>query len=172
LERSNDACRSTEINMESQNYLRIMIDSLQKKKEILQRVVSYNEEQQRILESDTFNGDLFEYNMQKKSECIDELNSLDEGFQSVYDRIKADVEQYKQRYKGDIKEMQELIKEVTALSATIQAQEARNKVEVEFKFRQLREDAKTAKRSVSMANKYYQNMSKISSEPQFMDKKK
>ena len=68
--------------------------------------------------------------------------------------------------------MQELIKEVTALSATIQAQEARNKVKVEFKFRQLREDAKTAKRSVSMANKYYQNMSKISSEPQFMDKKK
>ena len=34
------------------------------------------------------------------------------------------------------------------------------------------EETKTAKRSVSMANKYYQNMSRVSNEPQFMDKKK
>ena len=38
--------------------------------------------------------------------------------------------------------------------------------------RQLKDNAKTAKRSVSMANKYYQNMSRVSSEPQFMDQKK
>ena len=51
-------------------------------------------------------------------------------------------------------------------------QESRNKVRVDIKFRQLKDNAKTAKRSVSMANKYYQNMSRVSSEPQFMDQKK
>ena len=110
--------------------------------------------------------------MEEKSACIDILNSLDEGFQSVYDRVRDDIQMYKQNYKNDIQRLQELIREVSSLSATIQAQESRNKVQIERKFRQLREETKTAKRSVSMANKYYQNMSRVSNEPQFMDKKK
>ena len=110
--------------------------------------------------------------MEEKSACIDILNSLDEGFQSVYDRVRDDIQMYKQNYKDDIQRLQELIREVSSLSATIQAQESRNKLQIERKFRQLREETKTAKRSVSMANKYYQNMSRVSNEPQFMDKKK
>ena len=110
--------------------------------------------------------------MEEKSACIDILNSLDEGFQSVYDRVRDDIQMYKQNYKDDIQRLQELIREVSSLSETIQAQESRNKLQIERKFRQLREETKTAKRSVSMANKYYQNMSRVSNEPQFMDKKK
>ena len=110
--------------------------------------------------------------MEEKSACIDILNSLDDGFQSIYDRVRDDIQMYKQNYKDDIKRLQELIREVSSLSATIQAQESRNKLQIERKFRQLREETKTAKRSVSMANKYYQNMSRVSNEPQFMDKKK
>ena len=110
--------------------------------------------------------------MELKSECIDELNRLDEGFQMVYDRVKEDVQMYKQNYKSDIERLQQLIREVTSLSAAIQTQEARNKLQVEHRFRQLREETKTAKRSMSMANQYYKNMAQISSEPQFMDKKK
>ena len=152
--------------METENYLQIMISSLEKKKKILQDIVDYNVEQERI------DGDKFQKNMENKAECIDMLNALDEGFQSVYDRVKADVEMYKQNYKADIQRLQQLIKEVSALSATIQAQESRNKLQIERKFRELKQETKTAKRSVSMANKYYQNMSRVSSEPQFMDSKK
>ena len=119
-----------------------------------------------------FDGDKLQSNMESKAAYIDELNSLDEGFQAVFDRVKEDVEEYKANYKELIIRLQELIREATSLSATIQAQESRNKVRVDMKFRQLKSEAKTAKRSVSMANRYYQNMSKISSEPQFMDQKK
>ena len=149
--------------METENYLQIMTSSLEKKKKILQDIVDYNVEQERIVTSGEFDGDKFQKNMENKAECIDMLNALDEGFQSVYDRVKADVEMYK---------LQQLIKEVSALSATIQAQESRNKLQIERKFRELKQETKTAKRSVSMANKYYQNMSRVSSEPQFMDHKK
>ena len=76
------------------------------------------------------------------------------------------------RYKEDIKFLQQLIKEVTELGVTIQAQESRNRVKADMKFRQLRQETKAAKRSISMANTYYRNMSGISSEPQFMDQKK
>lgn len=158
--------------METENYLQIMTSSLEKKKKILQDIVDYNVEQEHIVTSGEFDGDKFQKNMENKAECIDMLNVLDEGFQSVYDRVKADVEMYKQNYKADIQRLQQLIKEVSALSATIQAQESRNKLQIERKFRELKQETKTAKRSVSMANKYYQNMSRVSSEPQFMDHKK
>ncbi len=158
--------------METENYLQIMTSSLEKKKKILQDIVDYNVEQERIVTLREFDGDKFQKNMENKAECIDMLNVLDEGFQSVYDRVKADVEMYKQSYKADIQRLQQLIKEVSELSATIQAQESRNKLQIERKFRELKQETKTAKRSVSMANKYYQNMSRVSSEPQFMDSKK
>ena len=158
--------------METENYLQIMTSSLEKKKKILQDIVDYNVEQERIVTLREFDGDKFQKNMENKAECIDMLNVLDEGFQSVYDRVKADVEMYKQSYKADIQRLQQLIKEVSELSATIQAQESRNKLQIERKFRELKQETKTAKRSVSMANKYYQNMSRVSSEPQFMDQKK
>lgn len=149
-----------------------MIDSLEKKKTVLQDIVDYNIEQERILTQQEFDGDVFQKNMEDKAECIDKLNTLDEGFQSIYDRVREDVQMYKLNYKDDIRRLQELIKEVSALSASIQAQESRNKLQIERRFRKLREETKTAKRSVSMANKYYQNMNRLSSEPQFMDKKK
>lgn len=149
-----------------------MTDSLIKKRDILKAVVELNITQEHLLNATEFDGDSFQKNMEEKSKCIDELNSLDEGFQIIYDRIRQDVEEYKANYKTEIIRLQELIKEVSGLSATIQSQEIRNKVRAENKFRQLRQDNKTAKRSVSMVNKYYKNMSRVSQEPQFMDKKK
>ena len=67
--------------------------------------------------------------------------------------------------------MKTLIKAVTELGAKIEVQEARNKVKVEAMFRRERQEHKEAKRSASMAKSYYQNMSKMSNEPQFMDAK-
>ena len=67
--------------------------------------------------------------------------------------------------------MKKLIKEVTELGAKVEVQEVRNKVKVEAMFRKQRQEHKEAKRSASMAKSYYQNMSRINDEPQFMDTK-
>lgn len=96
--------------METKNYLQIMIDSLEKKKKVLQDIVDYNIQQENILQEKEFDGDIFQKNMEEKSACIDILNSLDEGFQSVYDRVRDDIQMYKQNYKNDIQRLQELIR--------------------------------------------------------------
>lgn len=153
------------------NYLQIMIDSLRKKKDILIRIVSLNEMQEEILSGKELNQDAFEDNMHEKGECIDELEKLDEGFQSVFDRIKEELDNNKQMYVDEIETMKKLIKEVTELGAKIEVQEAHNKVKVEAMFRRERQEHKEAKRSASMAKSYYQNMSRVSDEPQFMDTK-
>lgn len=151
------------------NYLQIMIDSLKKKKDILIKIVSLNEKQNEILSKEELNQDAFENNMHEKGECIDELEKLDEGFQSVFDRIKEELSNNKQLYYDEIATMKKLIKEVTELGAKVEVQEARNKVKVEAMFRRERQEHKEAKRSASMAKSYYQNMSRVSDEPQFMD---
>lgn len=153
------------------NYLQIMIDSLEKKKDILVKIISLNETQDEILSREELNQDAFENNMYEKGKCIDELGKLDEGFQSVFDRIKEELSNNKQLYSNEIESMKKLIKEVTELGARIEVQEARNKVKVEAMFRKQRQEHKEAKRSASMAKSYYQNMSRINDEPQFMDTK-
>lgn len=153
------------------NYLQIMIDSLKKKKDILIKIASLNETQEEILSGEELNQDAFEDNMHEKGECIDELEKLDEGFQSVFDRIKEELSNNKRMYVDEIETMKRLIKEVTELGAKIEVQEARNKVKVEAMFRRERQEHKEAKRSASMAKSYYQNMSRVSDEPQFMDTK-
>lgn len=153
------------------NYLQMMIDSLKKKKGILIRIIELNEEQNQILSEETLNGDAFDDNMKAKGSCIDELDLLDEGFQSLYDRIKEELAGNKTKYSSEIAAMKQLIKEVTELGAKIEVQEAHNKVKIEAMFRRERQEHREAKRSASMAKSYYQNMSKLSNEPQFMDTK-
>ena len=58
------------------NYLQIMIDSLKKKKDILDKIIVLNETQNKILSNTEFDHDVFENNMHEKGECIDELETL------------------------------------------------------------------------------------------------
>ena len=102
--------------MITENYLQIMIDSLLKKIEILKKVSELNEQQSALLDDEEFDGDKLQSNMESKAAYIDELNSLDEGFQAVFDRVKEDVEEYKADYKELVIRLQELIREATSLS--------------------------------------------------------
>ena len=157
--------------MTANNYLQMMIDSLSKKKEILDKIISLNEEQDSILSETELDDHAFDANMKAKGGCIDELDKLDEGFQSLYNRVKEELENNKESYSDEIKAMKTLIRTVTELGAKIEVQEARNKFKVEDMFRRERQEHKEAKRSASMAKSYYQNMNRLSSEPQFMDTK-
>ena len=157
--------------MEAQNYLQVMEDSLTKKAEILERIVALNEEQSGILQSEEFTEEAFYENADKKSECIDEIYKLDEGFDALYNRVKETLEKNKTVYKEQIIVLQSKIRRVTELSVSIEAQEKRNKTLAEKKFSSIRQEIGVAKRSASMAKTYYQNMNKLSYEPQFMDKK-
>lgn len=153
------------------NYLQMMIDSLNKKKKILTRIVELNEEQDAILSEPVLDDEVFDSNMKAKGDCIDGLDKLDEGFQSLFNRVRDELEVNKAMYTAEIASMKKLITEVTELGTKIEVQEARNKVKVEAMFRRERQEHKEAKRSASMAKSYYQSMSRVSDEPQFMDTK-
>ena len=158
--------------METTNYLQMMIDSLKMKINILKEISRFNEEQQKLVLSPDMDEEAFQSNLDGKGELIDKLNAMDEGFNSLFNRVKEAVENDKSRYSEEIKELKGLITQVTELGVSIEAQEARNKTAVQNKFSAMRKQLQQAKRSTKMANTYYQNMNKISLDPQFLDQKK
>ena len=134
--------------MDTENYLQIMIDSLVQKEELLKQIVDYNEKQQAII-------------------------TLDEGFNSVFNRVKDEVQHNKAKFKQPLQRLKELVSAVTDLGVRIQAQELRNKQLVEKRFAQMRKELSNAKRATSKANAYYKNANKLNNyESHFLDQKK
>ena len=63
------------------DYLSIMIQSLQKKRKVLDEIIEKNKEQRRILEQEDLDADAFEQNVKLKSDLVDQIDFLDEGFE-------------------------------------------------------------------------------------------
>lgn len=159
--------------MQTQNYVSVLIESLQKKVVVLEQIIEKNKLQRLILMEEDVDGDLFEENMNEKSDLIDELNQLDDGFELVYERVKAAFEKGKEEYKEQIQTMQQLIRQITEKSTTIQIQEQKNRELAERKFSDSKKKIREVTSSRQVADKYHQNMGKsVYLEPQFMDSKK
>lgn len=154
-------------------YVQIMIDSLKKKTDILNRIVSLNQEQKVLIQAEVLDLKAFDDIVEKKGKCIDTLTNLDSGFQKLYDRVKEALEGKRDTYKPQIKEMQDLIAGIMQLSMSIQAEEERNKDAVKAHFTKLKKEVYQIKNSQKIAQNYYNNMNKLNFvDPQFLDKKK
>ncbi|MFR3243961.1 MAG: flagellar export chaperone FlgN [Lachnospira sp.] len=159
--------------MDTQNYVDIMIDSLVKKEELLKQIVDYNEAQQTIVTAPEFKEEAFEKNVADKGEVVEKILQLDEGFNSVFNRIKEELQNNKKKYAKDIERLKTLVASVTELGVRIQAQELRNKQLVEKRFAQMRKELSQAKRTTSTANAYYKNVNNLNQyESHFLDQKK
>lgn len=159
--------------MDTQNYVDIMIDSLTKKEELLKQIVDYNEAQQTIVTAPEFKEEAFEKNVADKGEVVEKILQLDEGFNSVFNRIKEELQNNKKKYAKDIERLKTLVASVTELGVRIQAQELRNKQLVEKRFAQMRKELSQAKRTTSTANAYYKNVNNLNQyESHFLDQKK
>ena len=154
-------------------YLTILIESLQKKSKVLEDISAYNERQSQLFKSGDASLESFDGLVEEKGKLIDALVKLDEGFETLYERIAEEVAANKDLYADQIRQLQEWIKKVTDQSVAIQAQEARNKDLVENYFRRQKEQLKSKKQSSQVAINYYKNMSRTSVvPPQFLDSKK
>lgn len=154
-------------------YINIMIESLRRKFAALEEVLECSKGQMALLEDPNLEPEEFEADVRKKAELIDKLEQLDEGFDSLYQKVKDELQENKEQYASEIQTMQELIRKITEKSAEIQVTEARNKSCVEAKFTSVRKQAREIRNSQRIVQQYYRNMQKLNCvEPQFTDKKK
>ena len=153
--------------------LDMLEDSLKKKIDIMKLIELENEKQRDLLKnSDEVDGASFDDILDTKGDYIEQLISLDDGFQSLFDRVKKEVGDHKDQYAEQIKRMQELIVEITGLSASIEAAERRNKKLAEEYFSRARQKMNYSRQTSAAAFNYYQTMNNFKNvPPQFIDDK-
>lgn len=162
-----------ENNRQEHNYIDILKDSLTKKKLVLENILKENEEQKKIIQAEKFDYDSFDECYDRKGKLISELNLLDSGFESIYERVSGVLASKKEKYREDIAVLQSLVKQVTELSMEIEASEKRNKELMEKCTFDMQNELKTARATTKAVSNYYHNMNRLNViEPQFMDKKK
>ena len=155
-----------------QTYVDIMIQSLNKKIQVLDKIMELNEVQKAQLEDVNTLVDDFDKTVEEKGKLIEQLEQLDSGFDKLYDRVKECLLENKTAYASKIKILQTCIREITDKSMQIQTQEARNKEAMQRKFAYVKEKAKVVRANGKAVNNYYKNMMGLNYiEPQFMDTK-
>ena len=140
--------------MQENSYIQVLIQSLHQKVEALDSIIEKNKEQYEILSAEEADMDAFEKNIEEKSQYIDKIVFLDDGFEEIY-------------------KMKDLISMITERSMKIQVQEQRNKELAGMQFSKARKKIRQVKAGNKAATQYYKNMQQMDAiPPQFLDKKK
>ena len=152
----------------TESYLEMMVRSLDRKIEILNRIEQENRKQRDLLDfpvqekeaEEVFEEEAFQRTVEEKGRLIEELLKLNEGFDLLFAKAQKELSGQWDDYRSQVRTMQEKIRMVTELSSRIQVQEQRNKALVDRYFSEERTKIKIGKRSTASAMKYYQTMNK------------
>ena len=139
-------------------YLTTMIESLEKKDAVLSEIIKKDAEQAALLKEESFSFEKYDKTVEEKDVLIFRLEKLDDGFESLYAKVKEELDANRALYARQIGRMQELIQSITEKSASIQADEARNKAALENIFRSEREKLRIGRSGVKALKSYNQAM--------------
>lgn len=147
-----------------ENYLAVLQESLEKKNAILDVIKQASQKQNELLKCEKLDMEQFDELVEEKDGYLRELEKLDEGFETVYHKVKQELQEKKQMYAPQIAKLQQLIGEITEKSVSIQAQESRNRDMVTAYFKNERKSLGQGRRSSKAAFGYYQNLNKATQE--------
>lgn len=151
----------------------ILVESLEKKSRILDEIMEENETQERLFKQEELDMEALDASTNRMGELAEKLELLDEGFESVYDRIRQELIENKSAYRTEIKRMQELIAVITEKVVSINAARMRNKLQAENRFKKSRQQIGKASSKMKVSQNYYNNMNRLNYvDPQFYDNKK
>ncbi len=154
-------------------YLNILYQTLEKKNEVLDEIISLDRRQEMLIKSDNISVDEFQEIMDDKMPLLEQLEQLDNGFEVSYSRVKDGFITYKNQYQKTIEKMQIYITEISKKVMEIQRLETQNKERMKIKFADMHKRVKNYNVSSKSVGNYYKNMANaFYGEAQFMDKKK
>lgn len=157
----------------NQSGAQILLQSLEKKNELLDRMIAQNRAQEQILKQEEFDMDAFDEAIDQQAACVEELDKLDRGFEAVYDRVREELIGNKDRYRNEIARMKEQIQQITDKIVTLNAGNMRNKMLAENQFKKRQNAIGTGMSKNRVAKNYYNSMNNLNYvSPQFYDNKK
>lgn len=140
-------------------YVTIMKESLERKKAYLQEILELTNKQGELAAAQDFDEEAFGTIVDRKDVLISNVNEIDKGFTSVYDRVRSEILRDKDLYKDELKAIQESIKQCVDFGMAIESAEHRNKASLETALAKSFRGVKQLKQSKQVVNKYYKSMS-------------
>ena len=155
-------------------YISVLHGSLRKKLELIKEILELTKEQNSVLSKEEVDVDSFDRLVSQKEIKINEVLGIDNGFQSIYNKISSVVKENPGRYRQQILEMQNFIRTITSIGVEIENLEHKNKEKFKNFVASKRSSIKDFKVSNKTAVSYYKNMSNQHREWQsyFVDSRK
>lgn len=136
-----------------------MKESLVRKKNYLQEILELTNKQGQLAMAEKLDEDEFSKLVDRKDVLISNVNEIDKGFTSVYERVRKEILENKELYKDELKDIQKSIRDCVDLGMNIESAELRNKTALETAFAKSYRGVKQLKQSKQVASKYYKSMS-------------
>lgn len=156
-----------------QSSAQILLQSLEKKNQLLDRMIRQNGVQEEILKQDEFDMGAFDEAIDLQGSYVEQLEMLDRGFETVYDRVREELIENKESYREEITRMKEQIQQITDKIVTLNAGNMRNKMLAENQFKRKRQAIGAGASKNKVAKNYYNSMNNLNYvSPQFYDNKK
>ena len=143
------------------NYLQVMVDSLNKKEILLDRLIEKNEAQEACIKGKAYeevDWDAFNLLVEEKEAAIDRITAIDEGFESTYRIVKDEVTSNPEKYRESVKVLQDTITRLVDKGAHIQTGEERNRQIIDNIFLATRKEIKKQRTGMKVASTYYNTM--------------
>ena len=121
-------------NQETVKYLNIMIENLEKKQSILDSLLEKTVRQNECIakkDQDSANWPQFEVLMIEKDSLIEKVDEIDSAFESMFTRVKPELDSNKDEYLALISKLQGCITKLTDTGVKISSVEERNRSEIE-----------------------------------------
>ena len=139
-------------------YISALQESLQKKLEVLSDLLKLSNEQEKILAEREPDMDRFDRIISEKDKLLQNMETLDRGFESLFAKIGSTIRDNKYQYQQQIVEMQNLIRSITDTGLQIEGQEHRNKTAFQNYLTGARQEIREFTSNNQAANAYYHNM--------------
>lgn len=158
------------------SYVNLLIESLEDKIKVLDEIIKTDAEQADILKEPEIDLDELRENQEKIGELAGKLDKLNDGFESVYSKVRNELQDNMDLYRDEIKKMQGLITVITDKSVKIEAEQSRNKSSAGRFFKDKRKELSDRRNAVQKINLYANQMHSVIPKGQadaaFLDKKK
>ena len=146
-------------NKDNITYINILNDTLRKKETVLRDLTDATGRQSALLDEPELDVEAFDKIVEEKEKLLEKLESLDEGFMNLYEKVREVLAEDAVSYAGQVKETQQLVKTQTELSTSLQAAEERNRSKMTLHLSRGHQKIKDFKVNSKTAAAYYKNMS-------------
>lgn len=154
-------------------YVQMLEEVLEKKNKLLDNLLLLTKKQSEVLSQDQVDYTVIDALVSQKNDDIQQILLIDDGFQRLYENVKHEIKDNKERFQHNIVAIQKWIKIIVEKGMILRELENQNKALFERYIIEEKKKIGTFKKSNTVATAYYKSMINMqTNESYFLDKKK